>query len=79
MPPIRVLSGKQTRRILEDNGFVFVSQRGSHVKLRKQIEGMEGGETVTLTVIVPDHKELRPGTLGSVISQSGLPRELFEA
>jgi predicted RNA binding protein YcfA (HicA-like mRNA interferase family) len=32
----------------------------------------------TVTVPVPDHKELRIGTLQSIIRQSQLPRELFE-
>ena len=31
----------------------------------------------TVTVPVPDHSELRAGTLQSIIRQSGLPRELF--
>jgi predicted RNA binding protein YcfA (HicA-like mRNA interferase family) len=33
----------------------------------------------TITIPVPDHKEIRIGTLRSVIRQSQLPRELFEA
>ena len=33
---------------------------------------------MTTTVPVPDHRELRIGTLMSVIRQSGLPRTLFE-
>jgi predicted RNA binding protein YcfA (HicA-like mRNA interferase family) len=32
----------------------------------------------TITVPVPDHKELRIGTLQSIIRQSKLPRGLFE-
>jgi predicted RNA binding protein YcfA (HicA-like mRNA interferase family) len=32
----------------------------------------------TRTVPVPDHPELRIGTLRSIIRQSGLPRALFE-
>lgn len=32
----------------------------------------------TTTVPVPDHKELRTGTLRSIIRQSGVPREEFE-
>jgi predicted RNA binding protein YcfA (HicA-like mRNA interferase family) len=32
----------------------------------------------TVTVPVPDHAELRIGTLRSIIRQSGLPRSLFE-
>jgi hypothetical protein len=36
-------------------------------------------DVATVTAIVPDHDKLRTGTLLSVIRQSGLPRELFEA
>jgi len=32
----------------------------------------------TITVPVPDHDEVRIGTLQSIIRQSGLPRALFE-
>jgi predicted RNA binding protein YcfA (HicA-like mRNA interferase family) len=36
---------------------------------------LDGG---TVTVPVPDHVELRAGTLLSIIRQSGLPRADFE-
>jgi len=32
----------------------------------------------TVTVPVPDHKELRIGTLRSIIRQSNIPRSEFE-
>jgi len=32
----------------------------------------------TVTVPVPDHREVLAGTLGAIIRQSGLPRTLFE-
>jgi predicted RNA binding protein YcfA (HicA-like mRNA interferase family) len=32
----------------------------------------------TITVPLPDHREIRIGTLQSIIRQSQLPRELFE-
>jgi predicted RNA binding protein YcfA (HicA-like mRNA interferase family) len=32
----------------------------------------------TITVPVPDHRELRIGTLQAIIRQSQLPREVFE-
>jgi predicted RNA binding protein YcfA (HicA-like mRNA interferase family) len=34
--------------------------------------------TSTRTAIVPLHKELKGGTLSSIIRQSGLPRSTFE-
>jgi len=35
-------------------------------------------ESGTVTVPVPDHPELRLGTLRSIIRQSGVPRDAFE-
>jgi predicted RNA binding protein YcfA (HicA-like mRNA interferase family) len=32
----------------------------------------------TITVPVPMHKDLKPGTLSSIIRQSRLPRDLFD-
>jgi len=57
---------------LERHGFVRVRQRGSHIVMQRLIG------TGTVTVPVPDHKELRAGTLRSIIRQSGVPREEFE-
>ncbi|MBF0203388.1 MAG: type II toxin-antitoxin system HicA family toxin [Desulfamplus sp.] len=65
-------SGKQVCIILIQHGFVEVRQRGSHVIMQKQLP-----ET-TITVPVPNHPELRIGTLQSIIRQSGLSRVDFE-
>jgi len=35
-------------------------------------------EDTTITVPIPNHPELKIGTLKSIIRQSGLPRHLFE-
>ncbi len=32
----------------------------------------------TITVPIPMHKDLKPGTLGSIVRQSKLDRSLFE-
>ena len=72
MPKLRVFSGRDVCRLLVEHGFVEVRQRGSHIVMQRRI-----GDT-TVTVPVPDHKELRIGTLMSIIRQSGLSRELFE-
>jgi predicted RNA binding protein YcfA (HicA-like mRNA interferase family) len=69
---LRVLSGKEVCAILAQYGFGEVRRRGSHIVMQKRTEGS------TLTVPVPDHKELRLGTLQSIIRQSRLPRSLFE-
>ena len=53
-------------------GFEQVRQRGSHIVMQKR----EGDSTVT--VPVPDHREIRIGTLLAIIRQSGIKREVFE-
>jgi predicted RNA binding protein YcfA (HicA-like mRNA interferase family) len=70
---LRVLSGRQARRILEQYGFELSRQHGSHMIMFKATD--HGG----ITVPIPDHRELRPGTLRRIIEQSELPRELFES
>ncbi len=62
----RILSGKQVCDILEKHGFIQVRQRGSHIVMQKLLPD------TTITVPVPNHAELRIGTLQSVIRQSGL-------
>jgi len=58
----KTLSGKEVIKILcREFGFYFISQKGSHVKLRKRIGGQE------IVTIVPLHKELAPGTLKGVL------------
>jgi predicted RNA binding protein YcfA (HicA-like mRNA interferase family) len=69
---LRVFSGKEVCQILAQNGFVQVRQRGSHIVMQKKLENS------SITVPVPDHKELRAGTLRAIIRQSELPRSLFE-
>jgi predicted RNA binding protein YcfA (HicA-like mRNA interferase family) len=57
---------------MSQHGFEQVRQKGSHNIMQKK----EGDSTIT--VPVPDHDELRIGTLLGIIRQSGLPRSLFE-
>ncbi|MCE5277963.1 MAG: type II toxin-antitoxin system HicA family toxin [Planctomycetaceae bacterium] len=72
MGRLGVFSGRDVIRILQANGFVEVRRRGSHVAMQKKLP--EG----SVTVPVPDHGELKLGTLRAIIRQSGLARELFE-
>jgi predicted RNA binding protein YcfA (HicA-like mRNA interferase family) len=69
---LRVLSGADVHRILEKNGFAQVRQKGSHIVMQLRKEGS------TITVPVPDHRELKIGTLVSIIRQSQVPRPEFE-
>ena len=73
MGKLRVLSGKDVCIILAQHGFAEVRRRGSHIVMQKQIS--EG----TITVPVPDHNEIKIGTLQSIIRQSGIPRSEFES
>jgi len=58
----KTYSGKQVIKVLcRKFGFYFVSQKGSHVKLRKMV----GSKTIT--TVIPLHKELAPGTLKGVL------------
>ncbi len=70
---LRVLSGPEVCRILEQHGFVAVRRHGSHRVRQKRWEGS------TITVPVPLHDSVRRGTLRSIIRQSELPKSLFEA
>ena len=73
MAKLRVLSGKEVCAILTKAGFEEVRRRGSHIVMQKKIP--QG----TITVPVPDHNEIRIGTLHSIIRQSGVPRGEFES
>ena len=72
MGKLRILSGKEVCQILAKHGFVEVRRRGSHIAMQRK----ESGRTITIPV--PDHKELRMGTLLSIIRQSDVPRTEFE-
>jgi predicted RNA binding protein YcfA (HicA-like mRNA interferase family) len=69
---LAVLSGREVCAILEHVGFSEVRRRGSHIVMQRRHAG------TTTTVVVPDHRELRSGTLQSIIRQSGASRALFE-
>jgi predicted RNA binding protein YcfA (HicA-like mRNA interferase family) len=69
---LKILSGKEVCSILSEHGFVEIRQKGSHVLMQKKIPDS------TITIPVPDHKELKKGTLQSIIRQSGLTRKEFE-
>ena len=70
MPRLPLISGRELVKALERLGFEQVSQRGSHVKLRRR----------STTCIVPLHPELKKGTLNGVLQQAEVTlTELLEA
>ena len=72
MGRLKVFSGKEICQILQKHGFQEVRRKGSHVIMQKKIAGS------TITIPVPNHKEIKAGTLMSIIRQSGVQRSKFE-
>jgi predicted RNA binding protein YcfA (HicA-like mRNA interferase family) len=60
----RTYSGRQVVKALRRIGFVVDHQRGSHIFLHNL--------DANLSVIVPLHKELKKGTLNSILKKAGL-------
>ena len=63
----RDVNGAEAVRALKRFGFIQLRQTGSHLILRKE----------TRTVVVPQHKPLKPGTLKGIVEQAGLTLEQF--
>lgn len=72
MERLKVLSGRDVTHILERHGFVEVRRHGSHIVMQRTVEAG------TITLPVPDHYELKRGTLMGIVRQSQVPREEFE-
>lgn len=53
-------------------GDAATRQRGSHIALERKTDNG------TIFVVVPNHKEVKLGTMAGIIRQSGLDRALFE-
>jgi predicted RNA binding protein YcfA (HicA-like mRNA interferase family) len=67
-PALPQVSGKQVVQALESAGFEHRSTKGSHAKLRHP-DGR--------VVIVPLHRTIVRGTLGSILRQAGLSAAEF--
>lgn len=52
--------------------FYVATQKGSHIKLIKKTQ------TKTLTVIIPNHKEIAMGTFYSILKQAEMEKEELE-
>jgi len=71
MPSLPRLSGRAVVKAFGRDGWAQARQKGSHIILVKE------GSWATLSV--PDHREIAPGTLRSLIRASGLTVEAFIA
>ena len=68
---LKVLSGKEICAVLLKHGFIEVRQKGSHIIMQKKISNS------TITAPIPNHKEIKRGTLQSIIRQSGISKDEF--
>ena len=67
MPKLPRVSGAEAVRALERLGFSVARQRGSHIVMRRDANGC----------VVPNHRELKTGTLAGVLKQAGVSAEDF--
>ena len=68
MPPsLPHVSGAEEVRALQKIGFVVLRQKGSHVMLRRGAAGC----------VVPQHRELKIGTLSGLLKQAGISADEF--
>jgi len=67
MPKLPVVSGADVIRALERLGFVVTRQRGSHIVMRRGSSGC----------VVPNHRELKVGTLVGLLKQAGVSSDEF--
>lgn len=72
--PLKGLSFREVQRKLLKAGFYPIHQKGSHVKFVKD------ESQVVRTVIVPHKvKDIPLGTVLSIVKQSGLSKDEFDA
>lgn len=65
MPRLKRLSARQILRVLQTFGFSVISIRGSHAKLKREIEGRP-----SQILTVPLHRQLAPGTVQAIYHQA---------
>ena len=71
MASLPVLSGREVKKAFESFGWNVARQSSSHIIMTKE------GQTVTLSI--PDHKEVAKGTLRSLIRAANLTVDEFVA
>ncbi len=65
MPKLPQFSGRELVKIFKKDGWQEISQRGSHLKLVKYFNS-----SVKTTVIIPQHKILKKGTLAKILKEA---------
>ena len=76
MPKLRRLNGQEIIAILEQFGFVVVRIRGSHYRLKREVNG----KSQYLTVPVHGSQPLATGTIRSIYRQAStyIDKEILE-
>ncbi len=82
MPKIpRDVSGREMAKRLKVYGYNIVKEKGSHIRLLSSFKGSEH------KITIPDHKQIKIGTLNNILNDIGsylemskekLIQELFE-
>lgn len=73
MPRLKKISGKECVKILCNKfGFKIVRQKGSHIVLKKETADGNVG------TVVPNHDEIKIGTLKSILELAKVKEEEFE-
>jgi predicted RNA binding protein YcfA (HicA-like mRNA interferase family) len=67
MPKLPSISGAEVVRTLERMGFTIARQRGSHIVMRRGSSGC----------VVPNHKEIKVGTLAGILKQADVSADEF--
>ncbi len=67
-----VVSSDEVLKLLHKEGFSVTRQKGSHISLHKKFE-----DGSTALVVVPRKREIKKGTLLSIIKQARMTKEEF--
>lgn len=66
-----LVSSDKVLKFLSGKGFSVTRQRGSHISLHKK------QDSKTLLVVVPRRKEIKKGTLLSILRQAEISKDEF--
>jgi predicted RNA binding protein YcfA (HicA-like mRNA interferase family) len=69
MPKLPRISGAEAVRALQRLGFEVARQKGSHIVMRRGASGC----------VVPNHRELKAGTLAGALRQAGISIPEFDS
>ena len=69
MPKFPGLSGADIIKALEKLGFAVIRQSGSHVVMKRNGQGC----------VVPNHKEVKVGTVNGLLRKAGVNAKEFES